>query len=860
MKYKKNFTKPYSGGYKDKPDKTTPVTADILNMQDNTFEAIEEYLANLKTDLPDDVEINNSLRVGNPSGAKAGAFSLANGMDCTASGAYSHAEGYGTSATGSSSSHAEGIQTKATGQAAHAEGVNTEASGSIASHAEGNGTKATEAMAHAEGYKTVGSGAGSHAEGNETKASGQFQHVQGKYNIEDTENKYAHIVGGGTSDTDRKNIHTLDWNGNAEFAGDVRTGNGASLDDLNEQSGSMAENISTMQTELTSQSKFIVELDKAVTENKTAVDTSLAEVNKTLQKHTEDITAVNTELTSQSKALGELADKKITKFYASSQGDITLSDSDDGKMQDMMLYGKSEQKQYSGKNLCGILKQNTVIVYNTGLETTNSAYCCTDYIPVTSGEHYTIVGGTNGNENWYYSSDKTPVKTFGGVWTAKTITIPDGIAYIRCSVQTKNIDTFQIEKGSESTAYEPYVGGIPSPNPDYPQEIKSVVEPVVKVTGKNLAEPLMPTTTSHRVTCTNNGDGTYTLNGTADGNTTFRLDQPTALSATNLKAYKGKYTLSKSDTSYRVCLMQNSTWANVINVGIGYKSTTVSINHSNCFIVIFIIGGTTYNNVLVDVQLEKNDTATDFEPYTAQSVPLTGITLNAIPVSSGGNVTIDGQKYISDYVDVERGKVVRMVGKKILNGTETWTVQTEIGDGKVLYTPLNVAKQCVYSNVDKPNFNPVISDMLLQSKVNYNRIGLYEISLYNTEGIKNYPGKNWLYIGINKTKDELVQFLQENNITVYYPLATHTEESISDELAEKLKALQTYYPQTNLFITSNQLDGYAIFNYPISLANGWNYVKQQIGDTRDYIYDMDLQMAQAYVNSEYAVALTELEV
>ena len=44
------------------------------------------------------------------------------------------------------------------------------------------------------------------------------------------------------------------------------------------------------------------------------------------------------------------------------------------------------------------------------------------------------------------------------------------------------------------------------------------------------------------------------------------------------------------------------------------------------------------------------------------------------------------------------------------------------------------------------------------------------------------------------------------------------------------------------------------------MAEGWNYVKQQIGDTRDYIYDMDLQSAEAHVNSEYAVALTELEV
>ena len=35
-------------------------------------------------------------------------------------------------------------------------------------------------------------------------------------------------------------------------------------------------------------------------------------------------------------------------------------------------------------------------------------------------------------------------------------------------------------------------------------------------------------------------------------------------------------------------------------------------------------------------------------------------TLNAIPVSSDGNVTINGQQYVADYVDVERGKLTRM--------------------------------------------------------------------------------------------------------------------------------------------------------------------------------------------------------
>lgn len=39
--------------------------------------------------------------------------------------------------------------------------------------------------------------------------------------MEDADGKYAHIVGGGTDANNRKNIHTVDWDGNAEYAGDV---------------------------------------------------------------------------------------------------------------------------------------------------------------------------------------------------------------------------------------------------------------------------------------------------------------------------------------------------------------------------------------------------------------------------------------------------------------------------------------------------------------------------------------------------------------------------------------------------------------------------------------------------------------
>ena len=115
-------------------------------------------------------------------------------------------------------STAEGNENKASGTSSHAEGELTTASG-YASHAEGSGTTSRSNSSHAEGSNTTAGGDYSHAEGYYTIASSNYQHAQGKYNIEDREKKYAHIVGNGTSSIDRSNAHTLDWNGNAWYAG-----------------------------------------------------------------------------------------------------------------------------------------------------------------------------------------------------------------------------------------------------------------------------------------------------------------------------------------------------------------------------------------------------------------------------------------------------------------------------------------------------------------------------------------------------------------------------------------------------------------------------------------------------------------
>ena len=111
---------------------------------------------------------------------------------------------------------------RAQGEYSHAEGYHTSAG--HRAHAEGDNSYATGYISHAEGYYTVASQEGAHAEGKYVYASSAYQHAQGKYNINDNQGVYAHIVGNGTSNNDRSNAHTLDWSGNAWYAGSVSAG------------------------------------------------------------------------------------------------------------------------------------------------------------------------------------------------------------------------------------------------------------------------------------------------------------------------------------------------------------------------------------------------------------------------------------------------------------------------------------------------------------------------------------------------------------------------------------------------------------------------------------------------------------
>lgn len=246
----------------------------------------------------------------------------------------------------------------------------------------------------------------------------------------------------------------------------------------------------------------------------------------------------------------------------------------------------------------------------------------------------------------------------------------------------------------------------------------------------------------------------------------------------------------------------------------------------------------------VEIKSVVNPTVkvTNEDGLKVQSVTLNNIILNAIPVSSGGNVTIDGQQYIADYVDVERGKLVKRVYEYIFSGKDRWVVAA---DG---------AQYLAWRVGDNPN--------IIDST--YDKKCLCSCLIAN---IMSTTRKGENYISTQSFDDTCRVWVSANVATskltgekVFLALIVPEEISLTQEEIRAFKELAAYYPVTNVNVASEQLNGYTVFNYPVSMKNGWNYVKQQLNDNRDYIYDMDLQSAEAYINSEYAVALTELEV
>lgn len=319
------------------------------------------------------------------------------------------------------------------------------------------------------------------------------------------------------------------------------------------------------------------------------------------------------------------------------------------------------------------------------------------------------------------------------------LTITDGYAQLT-DTATKRLNSLVIkgnseQEGSTATSYEPYTGGKPSPSPEYPQEIKAVNKLSGVMCGKNLFNY-----------------NTYIKNGK------------------QLKIIiRGGKTLFRN---------------NSISSGLNYKIYDINNNILGTFIS---LNFTATNPLKLPTNASYIEIKSD-NPFRNLYIGYSSNTTYEPYIGSILNYTLQNPLYkigdVYDYIDFNRGKIVRNVGIIEFDGSddELWNKYSN-----------NVSVDGYSVNVSNAiDTTPCICNKLLTTDT---------ISTTLEEAIKVL--NNAMYVVLNKirglnTTELFKSWLQSNPITVYYQLSTPTEEDIPTELLTQLKQLQTYSGETNI--------------------------------------------------------------
>ena len=142
---------------------------------------------------------------------------------------------------------------------------------------------------------------------------------------------------------------------------------------------------------------------------------------------------------------------------------------------------------------------------------------------------------------------------------------------------------------------------------------------------KNLLNPTLQTTTKDGVTCTANGDGTYTLNGTAGVDTYFDLERILKFEDKIYKIVAFKNATSNIFSYVNAQSLDGSIIYSILNeyeIPTGYISKN---EYKSFYMGIGVLSGTTLTNEIVKPMLttDLNATYDDYVPYTGDGETLT---------------------------------------------------------------------------------------------------------------------------------------------------------------------------------------------------------------------------------------------
>lgn len=162
--------------------------------------------------------------------------------------------------------------------------------------------------------------------------------------------------------------------------------------------------------------------------------------------------------------------------------------------------------------------------------------------------------------------------------------------------------------------------------------------------------------------------------------------------------------------------------------------------------------------------------------------------LPGIPVDSGGNFTdADGQQWVCDEVDFERGVYVKRIAQVEYDGSsdESWALGTNT----------NTQRTYFWIRVEKTAFRGSDNDddtVLLCSAFPYMNYGYAEIAGDNTASFTSTNTFFACSTSLFDTLDEWKQYLTENGMTLVYVIATPIETPLSAEELAAYAALMSY--------------------------------------------------------------------
>ncbi len=347
-----------------------------------------------------------------------------------------------------------------------------------------------------------------------------------------------------------------------------------------------------------------------------------------------------------------------------------------------------------------------------------------------------------------------------------------------------------------------------SPSPDYPATINTSNNFNMIARGKNLFMANTLTAADDGVTVTKNSDGSYTLNGTSvsgggiftAGNT---FNGTSIISVLKAGTYVLKGTGS-SDVGVFIYLTSLSTQQKNAYV----NDATIVFNDDMALLSFSIrwYAGVTFNNKKIYPQLELGSTVTSFEPYKSNQLT---IPYELVKLSS---TVYDGIEKVDGVL-----KLIKRVGKVVLNGSETWIANATQTSG--LYRRLYNG---VTSLISKPSDNSIVANLICNRYVTKSATNTYQ----NTVGVSvSLTGDILIYDSNYNTSDvsTFKTWLASNNVIVYYALATPVETTLDNLYLTSYPGISSVYTTA---ITSTNITG----NAKSQLWNDMRIIKKQLTD------------------------------